>query len=379
MSYLGLVPPSRARASSAARSRSPSEQAGGARPRRLWIRLLHSGGIGDEVHLWRVAANDQLIEIGRGALNLESRLQEWLVRDISILDPTLLVIGREVETDFGGFIDILCISVEGDLVIVELKRDRTPREVTAQALDYASWVVSLSNERVTSIGNDYLATGFETAFRTHFGTDPPETLNGDHRVLVVGAEIDSSSERIIRYLSDAHGVNINAATFQYFQQADGPELLARVFLIEPSEVELKTRTKGASKRRPNLSYEELKALAVQAGVAELYDYAVATLEPLLQKQTTRSSIGFASSFNGSRKTVISLLPGDSSAGDGLCYRLYKTRFAEAAKLPASEVESLMPLRHEDWTYVANGGPDWEGFEGFITTREEIDRLAGALS
>jgi RecB family endonuclease NucS len=40
-------------------------------------------------------------------LNLESRLQDWLVRDISILDPGLLVMGREVETDFGGFIDIL--------------------------------------------------------------------------------------------------------------------------------------------------------------------------------------------------------------------------------------------------------------------------------
>lgn len=39
----------------------------------------------------------------------------------------------------------------------------------------------------------------------------------------------------------------------------------------------------------------------------------------------------------------------------------------------------MPQRHDDWTYVANGGPDWEGYEGFITSREEIDRLAGALS
>ena len=91
--------------------------------------------MGAELHLWRVAVGEQLIEIDRAPLNLESRLQDWLVRDISILDPRLLVIGREVETDFGGFIDILCIDAEGDLVIVELKRDRTPREVTAQALD----------------------------------------------------------------------------------------------------------------------------------------------------------------------------------------------------------------------------------------------------
>ena len=93
----------------------------------------------DEVRLWRVGSDEQLTEITSASLNLESRLQEWLVRDISILDPALLVIGREVATDFSGPIDILCVNVEGDLVIVELKRDRTPREVTAQALDYASW------------------------------------------------------------------------------------------------------------------------------------------------------------------------------------------------------------------------------------------------
>jgi Endonuclease NucS len=333
--------------------------------------------MGGEAHLWRIDPGDQLTEIRESSLDLESRLQEWLVRDISILAPELLVIGREVATDFGGFIDVLCMDSEGDLVIVELKRDRTPREISAQALDYASWVAGLSNERVTSIANDYLGE-LEAAFTSTFGTDLPETLNGDHRIFVVGSEIDSSSERIISYLSDTHGVNINAATFQYFQLADRSELLARVFLIEPSAVELKTRTKGGSKRRANLTYEELKALAIGAGVAELYDHAVAAFEPVLQRQTTRSSIRFAGSFNGSRKVVISLLPGESNAGEGLHYQLYKNRYADLTKLELSEVESLLPVRHDDWSYSTNSDPDWQGFEGFIENRHEIDRLAEPL-
>ena len=135
----------------------------------------------------------------------------------------------------------------------------------------------------------------------------------------------------MRYLSDTHGVNINAATFHYFQPPDGQELLARVFLLEPSEVERKTRTRGSSKRRRNLSYEELEALADEAGVTELYEHAVAALRAVLQKQRTRSSIAFAGSFSGSRKVVISLLPGDSDAEDGLRYQLYQHRFAELAK------------------------------------------------
>ena len=278
----------------------------------------------------------------------------------------LLVIGNQVETD-GGQIDILCVDAGGDLVIVELKRDKTPRLITAQALDYASCVVSLSHDDVTSIASDYLGGELESAFRASFGVDVPETINADHRILIVGSEIDPSSERIIRYLSENHGVNVNAATFQYFRLADGSELLARVFLIEPAEVERSVRTKGASKRRPNLTYEELEALADKAGVRELYDYAVAAFEPLLQKRTTQSSIGFAGSFNGSRKNVVSLLPGESNEQEGLLYRLYKNRLAELAAVTPTDIEGVVPQRHEDWAFDPAGGPDWEGFEGFITT------------
>lgn len=334
----------------------------------------------DEVRLWRIGPDENLSEIQRASLDLEARLQEWLARDISVLDPGLLVIGREVETDFGGYIDLLCIDAVGDLVVIELKRDKTPREITAQALDYGSWVADLSNERVTSIAEAYLGEmGFEQTFRNRFGTDVQETLNADHRLLVVGSQIDASSERIIKYLSDKHGVNINAATFQYFRAPDGTEFLARVFLIEPSEVELHNRIKGTSKRRPKLTYDELERLAEESGVQDLYQRAVSAFARDLQRHTTRSSIGFAGLFDGSRKNVISLLPGESSTADGLRYQLYKNRFAALTGLTEAEVEALRPASHDYWIYYASAGSDYEGFQGFIKTREEIKRLAAALS
>ena len=285
------------------------------------------------------------------------------------------MIGREVPTDFGGFIDILCINSGGDLVIVELKRDRTPREVTAQALDYAAWVTSLSNDRVSAVAGNYLTEDFGDAFRAKFGVELPETLNEGHRILVVGSEIDASSERIISYLSNEHGVNINAATFQYFHQPDGPELLARVFLLDPSEVELKTRTQGAPKRRPNLTHEELRAIADEAGVAELYDYAFDAFQAVLIIQRKRTSIAFAGVLDRGRRVVINLVPGESSSEDGLRFQLYKTWFAERAGIPPADVEQLIPEQHEEF---APSDPDWNSFKGFIKTREEIDRLASAL-
>ena len=332
-----------------------------------------------EVRLWHIGPDHQLRELQDGPLDLEAHLQEWLAQDISILDPDLLVIGREVETDFGGDIDLLCMDAAGNLVVVELKRDKTPREITAQALDYGSWVAELSNDRVTAIAGAYLRDSeLAQAFRNRFGTDVPETLNGDHRLLIVGAQIDGSSERIIRYLSDTHGVNINAATFQYFRAPDGAHLLARVFLIEPSAVELHSRTKGTSKRRPNLTYDELAQLAEESGVQDLYQHAVASLEQTLQKHTTRSSIGFAGLFEGSRRNVISLLPGESSDAEGLRYQLYKNRFAALVGKPCADIETLMPASHEDWVYSSSAGSDYEGFQGFIRSRDEIERLVTAL-
>ena len=49
-----------------------------------------------------------------------------------------MLIGRQVRTSFGGIIDLLAIAPDGSLVLIELKRDKTPREIVAQALDYAS-------------------------------------------------------------------------------------------------------------------------------------------------------------------------------------------------------------------------------------------------
>jgi RecB family endonuclease NucS len=89
----------------------------------------------EEVRIWQVDKADALTEIKRSKLDHEARIEKWLSSDISLLSADLLVIGEQVETASGGLIDLLCIDAAGTLVVVELKRDKTPREVTAQALD----------------------------------------------------------------------------------------------------------------------------------------------------------------------------------------------------------------------------------------------------
>ena len=147
-----------------------------------------------DVKIWEIQDRNTLKEIEKSKLEMEERIEDWLEKDISIISTDLLVIGRQVETDFGGVIDLLCLDYNGDVVIIELKRHKTPREVTAQVLDYASWVKDLSNEKITEIANRYLGDKgpLEKAFKEKFGEELPEILNEHHKMIIVASEIDLS-------------------------------------------------------------------------------------------------------------------------------------------------------------------------------------------
>src|SRR4051812_35512137 len=107
-----------------------------------------------EVGLWRVDGAKP-IRITPSGGPLESQLEQMIESDPSILGTPLLLIGRQVPTDYGKFIDLLAVDDEGALHILELKRDKTPREVVAQALDYGSWVQTLSHEQVLEMFGTY--------------------------------------------------------------------------------------------------------------------------------------------------------------------------------------------------------------------------------
>lgn len=58
----------------------------------------------------------------------------------ALISDEWMLIGRQEDTGFGGRIDLLAVAPDGSLVLIELKRNQTPRQVVAQAIDYASWV-----------------------------------------------------------------------------------------------------------------------------------------------------------------------------------------------------------------------------------------------
>ena len=189
-----------------------------------------------EISMWRTDAGLQRIE--PSTMNLEERLEDILAREISLASANWLVIGRQVPTPWGKLIDLLCIDTEGNLVVLELKRNKTEREIVAQILDYGSFVKSIQADEVRRIFAKYQkdypstlpATTIEEAFIARFkGLRVPDDFNGSHELVIVAASLDAATERIVQYLAEEYDVRINAVFFRVFRDGDR-EYLTRAWL-----------------------------------------------------------------------------------------------------------------------------------------------------
>ena len=190
---------------------------------------------------------DDKSQLATSSLVNEKELEDLLYEHIEILNESWIVVGRQVRTTSGKFIDLLCMDHDGDMIVVELKKDLTPREVTAQAIDYASCVAQLSIEEIAQIylsgsnENETLNEAYEKKFNRQLDE---ETVNTRVKMVIVAAQMDDSTERIIRYLRDTYDVDINILFFNIFEH-NGKRLISRVWFEEDvEEAAAVTKSKG---------------------------------------------------------------------------------------------------------------------------------------
>jgi hypothetical protein len=182
--------------------------------------------------IWTVGANPA--PLAAAQLPSEQLLEDMIVAAPQMLSDAWMLIGRQERTLHAGRIDLLAIAPDGSLILIEIKRDRTPRDVVAQALDYASWVEGLQPEEIAAIYGRFapgrsLAADFEARFGEKLDEDQ---LNSDHQIVIVAAALDADSERIVEYLG-RRGIAINVLCFQVFAQA-GQQFLSRAWLRDPA-------------------------------------------------------------------------------------------------------------------------------------------------
>ena len=337
-----------------------------------------------KVRLWEVISDRGLQEIPSNEINLEEKLEGWLASDISALDPNLLVIGKQVRTDFGGVIDLLCLDSAGDTVVVELKKGRTPREVTAQALDYASWVRDLSPERLAGISDEHFGkpNSLDTAFQEQFEKPLPDELNLDHRSLIVAESMDASTARIVRYLSSLN-VPINVATVQHFKDRSDRSFLARVYLIEPEEAEAKSRS--TSRRTARQTVEGLQEMATANGIGELYAQMKNGVRGILSAQPYTNRVWYRlRRDDGAMRTVLIVNAERYSENAGLPFRVHADRLKDHFGIDVEELQTWLPpdSREEDLSGWAGSSEQEKGgargLAGFFQNTEEVDKFVVAL-
>ena len=178
--------------------------------------------------------NAELVIAKETDIELESHLESWIENSpwALVQEEPILWIGRQASANVEEstiFPDLLGVDSEGNLVIVELKRSKAPREVVAQLLEYAAWGKELSDEQIQGIAATYFQTGQkETTLQDAFGEmfeDEMPVLNRRLRLFVVAAEIPGTVLQVCRFLRTSHSMDINCLTVSTFQTESGEVLV----------------------------------------------------------------------------------------------------------------------------------------------------------
>ncbi|HFU2588766.1 TPA: DUF4268 domain-containing protein, partial [Campylobacter jejuni] len=120
-------------------------------------------------------------------------LQEWIAKNPSCLGEDLLIIQKEFD-DFDGTkerFDLLALDKEGNLVIIENKLDDSGRDVTWQAVKYASYCSTFSKSDIERIYIEYVKNeNYKESLCDFFGVenyDDVKIENQQQRIILVAA------------------------------------------------------------------------------------------------------------------------------------------------------------------------------------------------
>lgn len=192
-----------------------------------------------EIKTWEIIngelkpINSTLADNGRKETE---HLEKWIKTKPDILGTDILIIGEQVYTKSGP-LDFLGIDNNGNLVIVELKRDKLARLVLAQAIDYASDLANWDIEKISEICMSHTGNSLEDHLTANFENIEVDDLavNQSQRLLLVGFSIEEPLSRMIEWLSTNFDMAINAIVLNYVKTYNGTELLSRTVTI-PEEI-----------------------------------------------------------------------------------------------------------------------------------------------
>ena len=260
--------------------------------------------------------------VGRSHIGLEKYLEDWIVKDVSLIGEGLTLVGRQVTID-DGRLDLLAIDSQDRWVVIEVKPDALQYGALTQALYYASSLACLHkkdlleklerNDRLAEFGSK---TELSRKLRKHLDNEgePREIA-----MMVVGAGVTAGLQRTNEFLR-RFGIPIEIVSFKAFRPDSGPKLLIREVFEELNE--------PARPATPKRTVEAIRDRAVEAGVVEVFNRFVSMSEAVgLAVQPQKASIRIAPPQNRTRYLMYAQ-PYTDANGAGLWISVGGPQFVE---------------------------------------------------
>ena len=194
-----------------------------------------------------IKLEDGIVEkIKYNSIDYERHFESWLENSPSLLlddeedGDTILWIGRQITASVGEvskFPDLIGIDSAGDLILVELKKGKTPRDVIAQILEYAAWGYRLDYNDLDDIAGSYYAADenysgkslldiYQEVFNAQDDTIKESDFNRRQKLYIVAEDVSPIVKQVSEYLRDIYKVNINHLEYQVYKSKDDEYLLS---------------------------------------------------------------------------------------------------------------------------------------------------------
>lgn len=180
-------------------------------------------------------------------LRERSHLQEWICKNPSCLGEDLLIIQKE----FSGFsdtmerLDLLAIDKHGSLIIIENKLDDTGRDVTWQALKYASYCSGLLKEDIRKIYQEFLDQSItsekaeEKLMEFFDGADYEDIILNkgvSQRIILIAANFRKEVTSTVLWLSTSYNMQIQCFEVTPYTMGDNVFLsIEQIIPVKGSE------------------------------------------------------------------------------------------------------------------------------------------------
>lgn len=157
-------------------------------------------------------------------------LEDWIENTPSAIfeDEKVFIISRQVTTNLGKAIYLLGLDKNGNTVVIELKRGKTPKDTVAQVLEYASFVEDLTYDHLEEITSQYLGEEGLNLTEKHrksfeLSDEKAVAFNKEQRLVIVGQEISKEIEQTSIFFNKKE-LEIYCLEFKYFKTETGERI-----------------------------------------------------------------------------------------------------------------------------------------------------------